>query len=272
MKFAILLLMQLPVSIYAQSLRQSLSFPYLQISAYSSKQNDVFSFTGNQAALAAIKEPAAGVYGERRFMLAETTGYAAALQFPSKMGNFGLQLNHAGYAAFNENFLGLAYGRSLSARLDVGVQFNYYGYTIPAYNKASTVYFEGGVIMHFSENFHGGFHINNPVGIKAAKGTEKPASRFSFGLGLDASPEFYVGLQLLKEENKPVNVNGGFIYQFKKQFFLRGGFTSDNESGFGGAGVSWKKLRLDVSASMHPQLGLSPGLLLIWSFKNTQHE
>ena len=273
MKFVLLFSILIPYGVYAQSLRYNTGFPYIQLSAYSSKQSDVFSFTGNQAELGKIKEAAFGIYGERRFMLQEANSYAAVAMLPTGLGNFGVQLNYAGYGNFNENNIGLAYGKSLGPKLDIGVQFNYYGYRIPAYNSASTINFEGGIIMHFSDKLNGGVHIYNPVGTKLTKGTgEKLASVYSFGLGLDASESFFTGFQLLKEEDKSINVTGGFIYQFKRQFFVRGGFTSNNESGFAGAGVSWKNLRLDISSSWHQQLGFSPGLMLISTFKKKRND
>ena len=63
--------------------------PYTSLGAYTTKQADPFSFTGNQAALAQIKSLGAGIYGERRFLLAENTVYGVALALPTKMGNFG---------------------------------------------------------------------------------------------------------------------------------------------------------------------------------------
>jgi len=57
----------------AQSLRFSIALPYTSLSGYSNKQNDAFSFTSNQAALANTKQTSVGVFGERRFLLAETS-------------------------------------------------------------------------------------------------------------------------------------------------------------------------------------------------------
>ncbi|MBL0144818.1 MAG: hypothetical protein IPP48_02710 [Chitinophagaceae bacterium] len=100
----------------AQSLRYSVAMPYIGLGAYSSIQNDAFSFTRNQAALATAKQAGFGVFGERRFLLSETSSYAAAVAIPSKLGNFGLSINYAGFKNFNENKIGLAYGRSLGKR------------------------------------------------------------------------------------------------------------------------------------------------------------
>src|SRR6187549_1609472 len=107
-------------SAIAQSLRYSIAQPYISLSAYSREQNDPLSFTGNQAALAQTRLPGFGIYGERRFMLEETSAYSFAAAIPTRMGNFGLQLNYSGFKNFNENKIGLAYARSLGKKADVG--------------------------------------------------------------------------------------------------------------------------------------------------------
>jgi hypothetical protein len=244
--------------------------PYIGMGAYSREQADVFSFTGNQAALASVAKAGVGVYGERRFMLAENSAYALAAAFPTSLGNFGVQVNYAGFSDFNENKAGIAYARSLG-KLDIGVQFNYYGYRIPSYGNASAINFEAGLIMHFSDRFSGGIHVYNPVGGDLGKaGEEKLASAYKFGLGYDATENFYISTEIIKEESRDVSVTGGFQYHFKKMFHLRAGFVSDTGSGFAGAGISWKSMRLDISGSFHPQLGISPGILLMTNFKGKE--
>ena len=86
----------------AQSLRYPIALPYINLSAYSQLQNDAFSFTANQAALAQTKNVSAGVYGERRFSLEATSSYAAALAFKTSLGNIGVQMNYSGFKNFNE--------------------------------------------------------------------------------------------------------------------------------------------------------------------------
>jgi hypothetical protein len=245
--------------------------PYISLGAYSSRQTDPFGFTNNQAALAQVKTTGIGVFGERRFMLSENSVYGLAATLPTGMGNFGIQLNYAGFKNFNENKIGVAYARKLGKLLDLGIQFNYYGYKIPQYGNASAVNFEIGAIMHFSDRLNGGIHAYNPVGGQVGKGgDEKLASAYKLGLGYDASDNFYVSAEIIKEEDKPVNVTGGVQYQFLKQFFARAGFISETGSGFAGLGLGWKNLRLDLSGSYHPQLGFSPGILLIVNFKESK--
>ena len=253
----------------AQSLRYSLAQPYTSLSAYSLKQNDPLSFTGNQAALAQTKHAGIGVFGERRFMLKETSVYTLATAIPTRLGNIGIQINYAGFKNFRENKIGLAYARKLGKLVDVGVQFNYYGYSIPAYGKASAINFEIGAIFHLTDKLNAGIHVYNPVGGKLGKNSgEKLASAYKVGLGFDASDKFFISSEIIKEEDKAVNVIAGLQYQFAKQFFAKAGFISETGSAYAGAGIGWNNLRLDISSSYHPQLGFSPGILLLMRFKS----
>ncbi|MBK8786134.1 MAG: hypothetical protein IPN43_06455 [Chitinophagaceae bacterium] len=253
----------------AQSLRYSLAQPYSSLSAYSVQQNDALSFTGNQAALALTKQAGIGIFGERRFMLKETSVYTLGAAVPTRLGNIGIQLQYAGFKNFRENKIGLAYARKLGKLVDVGVQFNYYGYSIPAYGKASAINFEMGALFHLTGKLTAGIHVYNPIGGKLGKDKEeKIAAAYKIGLGYDASDRFFISSEIIKEEDKAVNVIAGLQYQFAKQFFAKAGFLSESGTAYAGAGVGWKKLRLDISSSYHPQLGFSPGILLIMHFKS----
>jgi len=264
--FFLFFLMQAGVT---QSLRQPISAVYLGLGAYSTKHSDVFSFVNNQASLAQAKYASAGVYGERRYLLEATSLYTAAIAIPSKMGNFGVNLKYAGFKNYNENQVGLAYARSLGPKVDIGVQFNYYGYRVPSYSNANTVNFEIGAMIHLTDQLNMGIHVYNPVGGKFSKTDEKLTAAYTIGLGYDVSESFFLCAEVVKEEDYPVNVNAGIQYQFAAQFFARAGISSVTSAAYAGVGISWGNLRLDVSGSYHPQLGLSPGLLLIINFGRT---
>jgi hypothetical protein len=248
---------------YGQTLRQPISAIYTGLGAYSTQHGDVFSFVNNQAALAQIDNITAGVYGEKRFLLNETSLYTAAVAVPSSLGNFGLSVKYFGFKNFNESQVGLAYGRSLGKKIDIGVQFNYYGYRVPTYNSDNTVNFEIGAIVHLTDKLNAGIHVYSPVGGQFSKTDEKLTSAYTFGLGYDASERFFVSAELVKEEDFPVNLNVGVQYRFAKQFFARAGIASATSSSYAGVGLGWGNFRLDISGSYRPQLGWSPGLLLI---------
>ena len=137
-----------------------------------------------------------------------------------------------------------------------------------SYESDNTVSIEIGALVHLTDKLNAGLHVYNPVGGKFSKTDEKLTSAYKFGLGYDVSEKFFVSAELVKEEDFPVNMNAGFQYQFAKQFFARGGISSANSIGYAGLGLAWNNLRLDISGSYHPQLGMSPGLLLIYNFSS----
>ena len=258
---------------FGQSLRQPVAARYIGLGAYSINHIDAFSFTSNQAALAQIKNTAVGVYGERRFLLSSTNLYSAVAVLSTKQGNFGVQADYFGFEDYNESQLGLAYARSLGSKVDIGIKFNYYGFRIPAYGNASAINFELGAIAHLSEKLHAGIHAYNPVGGKLSKtGDEKLGSVYKFGIGYEASEKFLVSTEIIKEEDQPVNVDVGIQYNFMKQFFVRAGTSTETTNSYVGAGISWKSFRLDITGGYHPQLGFTPGLLLIININKKDEE
>ncbi len=256
----------LPLCGVSQVLRQPLSAIYPGLGAYSMQQEDVFSYLNNQAVLAEIKKTAIGIYGERRFSLAATSLYAATVAIPTKNGNFGINIIYTGFKNFTENQAGLAYALSLGKKVDVGVQFNYYSYNVPSYARDAAINFEIGAIVHLTDKLNIGMHVYNPVGGNFTKTDEKLTAAFTLGLGYDMSDNFFVSTEIVKEENFPVSINAGFQYRFMHQFFVRAGIVTATSTWYTGVGVSWGNFRLDVTGSYHPQLGLSPGLLLIMNF------
>ena len=253
----------------AQSVRSPVGASYPGMGAYSLNHVDAFSITSNAAALSQIKEGAAGVYGERRFLLNTTNMYSAVIALPTKLGNFGFQGDYLGYKNYNESQLSLLYARSLGSAIDVGIKFNYFSFRIPGYQGSSAITFDIGAIAHLTDKLNAGINIYNPVGGTLSQTeNEKLASIYTFGIGYEASDDFLISAEIIKEENIPVNVKAGVQYNFLNQFFARVGINSVNSSPFAGAGISWNNLRLDISASYHPQLGISPGVMLIFNFKN----
>ena len=226
------LLFSLPLFSKAQTLRKSIAAPYTGLGSCSITHTDAFSFTSNQAALAQLKNSAAGLYAERRFLLNELNNYTAVVGLTTNSGNFGLKTNYSGFADYNETQLGLAYGRSLGSKLDIGAQINYNSISIAGgYGSASAICFELGTILHVTDKLNAGLHINNPVGGKFGKDQqEELSSVYSFGIGYDASEKFFISAEIEKEEDQPVNVNAGFQYKLIPQLLVRAGVSTATSS------------------------------------------
>ena len=255
---------------FSQTTKQSLLSPYIKTGAYSIKQADVFSFSANQAALAQIKSFSVGVFSERKFMLEELNLFSASFSVPTHSGNFGFQIHRFGNSSYSETQAGFAYGRKLSDYVDAGVQFNYYRMQIAGYGNASTINFEAGALFHFTDQLHGGIHLYNPTSSKLGNKEEKLAGVYSAGLGYDASEDFFVSAEIEKTENLPLNVNAALQYKFANRFIAKGGVATNTSVFFFGLGFTLQNFRIDATTSLHPQLGITPGLLLIYTKPNKE--
>lgn len=263
----VILFLLVSFSVRAQTLQKPLLSAYTGFGAYSSGHTDVFSFTNNQASLAQLKNFSAGLFGERRFMLNELNYYMAVAALPTSSGNFGLKTSYSGFTDYNETQLGLAYARSLGKRVDIGAQFNYNGIRIAGYGDASALSFELGTVLHITDKLHTGVQVNNPIGGKFGKDQEKLPSVYSLGLGYEASEKFLLSAEVAKEENQPINVNAGFQYRFISQLQVRAGVSSAASIVWAGIGVRLNTVRIDITSSYHPQLGITPGLMLVFDLK-----
>ncbi len=267
-KIAVCLLYLLfTIVLAAQTTRSSVAAAYTLLGAYS-KSADAFSFGANQASLANSNVFSAGIYAEHRFMLSELAFYKLATALPAKSGNFGLSSTYFGSAENNEIQVGLAYGRKLSTAISVGAQFNYYTVQVAGYGQSSTINFEAGFLLQITEQLYSGFHVYNPTGSKLNKvDEERLPSIYKAGIGYQPSEKFFVSAEIEKTEDAIIGLTAGAQYAFDKVLVARVGFTSATSGYYFGGGVLFGNLRLDVVASVHPKLGITPGLLLIYNAK-----
>jgi hypothetical protein len=255
----------------SQTVRSPLTAPYTSIGAYSQNFCDVFSFTGNQAALAQGATLGAAVYTERKFMLAELGQYQAAIQVPLKKAGVGIALHHAGNKSFSESQIGLAYALALGEQVAIGAQCNYNLIHIATYGNSNAVNFELGTIWHVTKQVHMGLHLYNPIGGKFGKGgSEKLAAVYKAGIGYEATEQFFVSTEIAKEEGQRITVLVGAQYQLHAQCLLRAGITTSTADCFVGAGLKWKVFRVDIIGRYHAQLGFTPALQVIFNTPKKQ--
>lgn len=258
---------------YAQTTHSPITSYYPSSGAYSKSFRDAFSIISNIGALSTQKAFNTGVYGERRFMLSETGLYTAVVTVPTSSGNFALQTDYFGYKAYNESQTGIAYGLLLNEKTGIGAKINYYSVRIPSYLSISSVNFELGTVMQISDQLHTGISVYNPLNSPLGKNTgQKIASVYKTGIGYEMSASFFTQIEIIKEKDKDVNVHVALQYRPITQLFARAGIFTGTSSGYFGAGYLYRQLRMDISVSFHQQLGISPGLLLLYHFGKNPEE
>lgn len=241
---------------------------YYEICTYSRDQADMRSLTANPAALPGIREPGIAIVTMRPFLLPELNRYSISGIYPTAPGAFAIQIQSTGGSNYGEIMTGFAYGRKLNAGIDAGIRFNYYNIRAAGYGRSGAIGFAAGTIIQLTSALRGGISASNPVGGRFGKNKEeKLPSVYSFGLGYDASELCFIGFEIIKYEDIPVNVNAGIQYTLHKRCYVRTGISTATGSFWGGAGLILKQYRLDIACSYHPQLGFTPGLGLLFNFK-----
>jgi hemolysin activation/secretion protein len=201
--------------------------------------------------------------------------YSMSSAFRTNSGTFGLNGSYFGFAESNQTQLSLAYGRKVSSTVDVGASFHYHAISQAGiYGNSSAITGSLSMLWHLSEKIMAGFNVYNPFRAQWSKTTddERLPSRYTFGLGYDASEKFFLTGELEKEEGQEVNVNLAIHYQLIPQVFIRGGIASLTSSYFAGLGIQLSDFRVDFATSFHPQLGVSPGVVLLYQFGKKSEE
>jgi hypothetical protein len=252
----------------AQTVRAPLSATSPFLNAYSLKETNAFSTFTNPAALASIPTLSGGVYGERRFLLQELSFYQAALSVPTPSGHFGFTGSYIGQSTCYEGGVGLAYGRRLGSKVDVGARFNFHTLKIAGYGTASAAYVEAGALLHLDEQVHIGAKITNPTVASLGKeGEDLLPVMATIGVGYEVSPQFFIAGEVQQLFHDNLSVNTGMKYRFGEQMWAQAGFRSATTAYYLGLGFCFKAMQLETIASVHPQLGVTPGLLLLFTRK-----
>lgn len=251
-----------------QVIRSSGKPVFVGLAAYSNRFANVFSFRVNQGSLASAKTFSAGVYSERRFSLKALSASSAAVVVPTSSGNFGFKGDFVGDQAYRESAIGLSYARNLGSKAAVGVQFDYINLKAAGYGAASTLSFDVAALFHLADNLAAGLQVHNPAGKSFGKdGTEKLPVVYTVGVGYDVSPQVFVGCEAEKTEGRPVGLNAGIDYQVAGKLMTRLGLQTATGVYAFGFGVQLKNFRLDATVSLHPYLGATPGLMILYNPK-----
>jgi hypothetical protein len=260
------LLSCISLPLFGQPLNFPSSLNISGITGCSQNFQDVFSAAYNQAVLGTLKNASTGIYGEQRFLLKDLGFYQVNAALPVKPGGFGITVSRFGSASFSESLFSLAYGRSLSHDISAGVQFNYYLFNNDSYGNSSLVNFDAGIILRINSQFATSLHISNAIKSIIRKNTEEGLPlQLSSGFGYDVSKDVYLGCSINKTENEPLDINPQVNYKIDEKIFARLGLHSIYTVFYCGAGILLGKLRLEASTSIHPYLGLTPGLSLIFN-------
>lgn len=224
---------------------------------------DVHAAWSNPAGLGQLTQSGFALYGEQRFQLAEIRQFGAVGAIQTGSGAFALNLGYYGFSEYNEQRLGLAYGRSLSSNFRIGLQVFALNTRIPEYGNKTNLSFELGLQGNISRQLSLGARIHSPVRMELVE-NEYLAAALAFGIGYRPSQKVFLTTEIEKDLEFPARVRAGIEYFLIDALVLRFGLSTAPSSLSFGVGYSLNEnWRLDLAAAYHEFLGFTPGFSVV---------
>jgi hypothetical protein len=229
---------------------------------------DFWSVNNNQAGMAFFDKTAASLYFENRFLIRELGSQTGALVLKTQYGVLGATLAYSGDANYNTTKAGLAYARKFGNRFAAGIQLDYLSDKLgEEYGKRNNITFDAGIMVRISEQLTFGAHTFNPVHAKISEyGDERIPASLNIGFGFTFSDKLLLTAEAYKNNEFPMELRSGIEYKLGSIAFARIGVCTNPARYTFGFGLEMKNLTLDLSSSMHPQLGYSPQVSLQFAF------
>ncbi len=219
---------------------------------------DVLAMYGNEAGLGFATNLSFYASAERRANNEGLNFYSLASCLPTAFGSFGVLIEHFGFDLYNEQLVGLGYGRQVSEYLSVGAQFDYLQVKIPSYGQKSAVTVELGLLTKIGTRTQLGFHVYNPFDIRLVEEEPLPTI-INLGVAYQPTHQVRVIAEVEKVGGQQENLKAGLEYQLVERFTFRLGVNTNPSLITFGVGYQMQNgMSLDVGSTVHQLLGISP--------------
>ncbi len=237
----------------------------LALSHASVSFSDVWSTFHNQAGLTNISKISVGFYYESKFLIDELSFTAGSLVLPTSSGSFGFSFSQFGKGTFKENKIGLAFSKTLSEKLNAGIQLDYFSRILPENSRSrGFVTFEGGIIFSLPENLILGAHFFNLFqgGIETLNGKQKMPASFRVGGCYRFEKYLAFVFEVEHETENPLLVKSGIEFLPVENLAFRFGVSGKPFHYTAGIGYTFRKVTTDIGFSYHGNLGVTPSISL----------
>jgi long-subunit fatty acid transport protein len=228
---------------------------------------NVFSAHNNPAGMSFVKRVSFGLYTDIPYLVKGVNNFNLSSVIPvQNVGAFGVDINYMGFSAYNETRAGISYARKFGDIVSVGVKFDYLRLAIADNGSKNLFAFGVGLQYQPFEVFRVGASIYNPVSMKLdADYEEKLATTFTLGIAYLPSKKLSILVDAEKELDEKIRLKAGIEYNPLKPLFLRIGAATNPTLITFGLGTAFKNFKLDVSASWHLELGVTPQISLVYN-------
>ncbi len=220
--------------------------------AYGSGFADALEAADNPAVLTDARHFNAGIFTERRFGLAEVPLHIGAVMAPVGMGGVGVQLRQFGNSYWKEQVLSGSMGLRLGHELGIGAQLGYHSMSVYQYgNKGMPT-----AVLALRWSPGSGW-------IAGVQVIREDDWQYRIGVGWQSGAGFLLAAECRQQEGKLIPAVQA-IYRIVPLLAMQLGVSGWQPAPQWIVMLTIGQLRIDGGASMHPQLGFTPTIALVW--------
>jgi hypothetical protein len=235
-------------------------------------QINAWSGMNNPATLAFQKTHNLGLYAEQRFMRSEQRVANVSGHYKSRWITAGAHIHQYGYTLFNQQRLGVTFGRLLTEDFSLGAGVEYVVTNISEYGNEGAAVATLGAYYKATEHLSLGIYVFNPTRSRYALALSDPIPTFARA---GVTYQLAVRVKLCVEAEQQLNQSpvwrGGIRYQLNEVIELGIGGASNPTYFTAGCRMQLRKLKFDLATSFHSILGLTPHLGLSIPLAKTKH-
>jgi hypothetical protein len=230
---------------------------------------DLYSVRHNQAGLAGLDKPVAGLYYQQHWLSNDLAMQGLAFALPLGNGTIAATGNSFGYDLYREQKFGLAYAMRFGDGLRVGVQMDYLNVQLGEnYGSRSAVTVELGVQAKLTDALWIGAHLYNPNQASISLDPlDRAPTLLRAGMGYTFNEKVLMTVEAEKDIDMPERYHVGMEYHPVNALYLRAGISTGPVQSHFGVGVHVGQVDIDMAVAVRSQLGTTPMLNLNYRFK-----
>jgi hypothetical protein len=251
--------------IYAQSLCGA---RMAALSGSAITQSDAFAGFYNLSAAAQLKGSSFAFFGQAPYGITEIKDAGASILQHLGTGVMGVVFQSYGNTEFNRQRMNLGYALSLSDKFKVSGAVGYSSTRISnGYGNAHTLWTNIGATYDVRKDWKWAAVIDLPA--SALKNAEEQAATLRIGTTYSFGDQVALSAQVISSTNSQsaVSYSFGLEYIPVEALSLRFGTNTFWQTWSVGVGTKFRNCSFDAACVVHPQLGVTPQISLIYEME-----
>jgi hypothetical protein len=231
-------------------------------------QSDAFAGFNNLSASAQFKGSSYAFYGQIPYGISEIKDAGVSILQHFGTGVMGVVFQSYGNTEFNRQRRNLGYALPLSSKFNLSGSLGYSSTRINnGYGKAQTFWVNAGATYHIRKDWKWAAVLELPA--SALKNQEELPATLCLGTTYSFGEQVALSAQVISTTDAQPSLSYSFGVEYipVEVFSLRFGMNTFWQTWSMGVGTKFRNCSFDAAAVIHPQLGVTPQISLIYGME-----